>query len=111
MPVTLVLTLTPILRPRFHGPQQTMVCVAAFILAAYAFLSARRNMRAASQLADAHAALEHQRQAAESANLAKSAFLATMSHEIRTPLNGVLGMAQAMAPGDLAERRSASGWT
>ncbi|MHB8529205.1 MAG: ATP-binding protein [Caulobacteraceae bacterium] len=35
--------------------------------------------------------------AAEAANRAKSAFLATMSHEIRTPLNGVLGMAQAMA--------------
>jgi PAS domain S-box-containing protein len=29
---------------------------------------------------------------AESANRAKSAFLATMSHEIRTPLNGVMGM-------------------
>jgi len=34
---------------------------------------------------------------ADTANRAKSIFLATMSHEIRTPLNGVLGMAQAMA--------------
>jgi PAS domain S-box-containing protein len=39
---------------------------------------------------------------AESATLAKSAFLATMSHEIRTPLNGVLGMAQAMAAEELS---------
>jgi PAS domain S-box-containing protein len=31
-------------------------------------------------------------QAAESANRAKSAFLAAMSHEIRTPMNGILGM-------------------
>lgn len=33
---------------------------------------------------------------AESANRAKSAFLATMSHEIRTPLNAVLGYTQLM---------------
>ena len=39
--------------------------------------------------------------AADAANAAKSAFLATMSHEIRTPLNGVLGMAQAMRADDL----------
>jgi signal transduction histidine kinase/CheY-like chemotaxis protein len=39
---------------------------------------------------------------ADAANRAKSTFLANMSHEIRTPLNGVLGMAQAMAAGDLA---------
>ena len=30
--------------------------------------------------------------AAESANAAKSGFLATMSHEIRTPLNAIIGM-------------------
>jgi signal transduction histidine kinase len=100
-PVTVVLTLTPLLMPRFEGAQQTMVCVGAFILAAYAILSARRNMAAARQLADAHAALEREREAAESANRAKSAFLATMSHEIRTPLNGVIGMAQAMARDEL----------
>ncbi|MGH6911014.1 MAG: histidine kinase dimerization/phospho-acceptor domain-containing protein, partial [Phenylobacterium sp.] len=42
---------------------------------------------------------------AEAATRAKSAFLATMSHEIRTPLNGVLGMAQAMAMGDLNDQQ------
>lgn len=41
--------------------------------------------------------------AAESANIAKSRFLATMSHEIRTPMNGILGMAQMMELPDLSE--------
>ena len=36
------------------------------------------------------------KEAAERANLAKSAFLANMSHEIRTPMNGILGMAEIM---------------
>jgi signal transduction histidine kinase len=100
-PVIGVMILTPALSPKFLGPLHLLCCIGVSILAGYALLSARRNMAAADQLAEAHAALERQRQAADSANTAKSAFLATMSHEIRTPLNGVIGMAQAMARDEL----------
>ncbi len=40
--------------------------------------------------------LEKARDQAETANRAKSRFLATVSHEIRTPLNGILGMADLL---------------
>ena len=48
------------------------------------------------------ATLSEARDRAQSANSAKTRFLAAMSHEIRTPMSGVLGMARLLQETDLA---------
>jgi PAS domain S-box-containing protein len=61
-----------------------------------------------TQRREAEAALQHAKAAAESANLAKSQFLASMSHELRTPLNAITGFSEILADktfGDLNERQ------
>ncbi|WP_251880190.1 response regulator [Achromobacter sp. Marseille-Q4954] len=50
--------------------------------------------------------LEEARVAADTANQAKSAFLATMSHEIRTPLNAILGNLELLERSGLSAPQS-----
>jgi signal transduction histidine kinase len=75
--------------------------------------------RANAELAATAEAARAAQVAAESANRAKSAFLATMSHELRTPLNAILGYASLLLDGlagplapaqrDFVERTRVSG--
>ncbi len=57
------------------------------------YVSIRTDITARKQTEQAMLAAKEE---AESANIAKSRFLATMSHEIRTPMNAILGMAQVL---------------
>ena len=106
-PVTAAIAVNFALRGTLENYFLAFLAVAAegyFILLAYrlhtttlATIEARAEKDALiGELEQAKAISDEARHRAESANVAKSRFLAQMSHELRTPLNAILGFSEVM---------------
>ena len=64
-------------------------------------VAARKVAQYAMELRNKNEQLARALEAARSATLAKSRFLASVSHELRTPLNGIIGFSELMHDGKL----------
>lgn len=67
------------------------------------FMLSQQSLKEQERL---HAVARAERDAANSANAAKSLFLASMSHELRTPLNAIIGYSEMLQEGATEDARA-----
>jgi two-component system, cell cycle sensor histidine kinase PleC len=107
LPVTIAIALDFLLKHGLHDYILAAMALAAegyFALLAYrlysttlATLEARAEKESLiGELEQSKSISDEARRRAETANIAKSRFLAQMSHELRTPLNAILGFSEVM---------------
>jgi two-component system, cell cycle sensor histidine kinase PleC len=107
LPVTIAIALDFAMRGGLHNSILAVMAITAeayFSLLAYrlysttlATLEARAEKDALiGELEQSKSISDEARRRAETANIAKSRFLAQMSHELRTPLNAILGFSEVM---------------
>lgn len=78
------------------------------LIAAMSLIIGIRNGKISRMFLMQKAQLQEAVKAAETAQKAKSDFIATLSHEIRTPLNGIMGMIQFLREASLPKEQKES---
>jgi signal transduction histidine kinase len=98
----LPLLLPGIVTSLFAGGDGYVIASMLTVYAGFLFVQGRQLSTQYRGAFDDRRSLESAKRLAESANEAKSSFLANISHELRTPMNGIIGMTELALETDLS---------